>query len=177
MNNHTDTIPWYRQPLVWMIIAIPSSAILAGIVTIYLAITTDDGLVADDYYKKGLAINRKIEREATATRLQTSAIVEIDTKEGFVKTKFNKGLLPEYPTRLQLALKHATQYQKDHFVTLQYRLDGQYVGSISSEKETALHEGIWHVELSNISSEGDEDWRLVKRTELKGISSVRLSSH
>lgn len=41
----------------------PATAIVAGFITLWLAITSYDGLVADDYYKQGLAINQTLARE------------------------------------------------------------------------------------------------------------------
>ena len=54
--------PWYREPWPWLLMAGPVAVVLAGIATTVLAVTTFDGLVADDYYKQGLGINRVIAR-------------------------------------------------------------------------------------------------------------------
>ena len=40
--------------------------IVAGVYTTVLAFTSSDGLVADDYYKQGLAINKTLKREERA---------------------------------------------------------------------------------------------------------------
>ena len=48
--------PWYRHGWVWFLAGIPASAIIAGSITIWIAVSTADSLVADDYYKEGLAI-------------------------------------------------------------------------------------------------------------------------
>lgn len=168
--------PWYRQPLVWMIIAIPLSAVLVGIVMIYLAVTTDDGLVADDYYKQGLAINRKIERDRNAASLQLGARVEVDTATGFIKVTFDKGRMQQYPLELTLGLRHATQQQQDNFITLQRGIDNQYVGVAHDDSRDGVREGIWHVELSHAGNEGGEPWRLSRRVRLQGYSSIELHS-
>jgi len=31
--------PWYREPLVWLVIFFPAIAVMGGLITIYLAIT------------------------------------------------------------------------------------------------------------------------------------------
>ena len=36
----------------------PAAAVVGGAVMLWLALTTYDGLVSDDYYKEGLAINQ-----------------------------------------------------------------------------------------------------------------------
>jgi hypothetical protein len=39
--------PWYRNPWVWLIIAIPSLTVIGGLITIYLAFSRPDYLVND----------------------------------------------------------------------------------------------------------------------------------
>ncbi len=174
MNDMSLKLPWYRQPLVWLVISIPLSAVLAGIVTIYLAVTTDDGLVVDDYYKQGLAINRQIERDRTATRLQLSADIEIDTATGFIKVMFDKGLLETYPQTLTLGLRHATRQQQDNFITLQHGVDNQYVGAVSQDGDQGIRNGVWHVEISRAKDGEIGAWRLSRRVWLEGFTRVEL---
>lgn len=46
-------VPWYRQFWPWFIIALPASAVVAGFITLWLAITNPDGLVvSDDQYQR-----------------------------------------------------------------------------------------------------------------------------
>lgn len=49
--SHTRTIdeqePWYRNPWVWLVIAIPSLTVVGCMLTIYLAITNPHILVKD----------------------------------------------------------------------------------------------------------------------------------
>ena len=172
MLIHQDTIPWYKQPLVWMIIAIPSSAVIAGFATFYLAVTTDDGLVADDYYKQGLSINRKIAREDAAKGLRLIAEIDVDTDTGFIKVKFNKGKIDTYPSSLLLTLKHATQQQRDKRVTLQHGIADEYVGAVAD----GIQEGVWHFELTSNADENAGDWRLAKRVMLEGSKQVLLQA-
>ena len=174
MSGMSMKLPWYRQPLVWMLIAIPLSAVLAGIVTIFLAFTTDDGLVVDDYYKQGLAINRQIARDQTAARLQLTADIEIDTSSGFIKVAFDKGLLASYPLTLDLGLRHATRQQQDNVITLQKGIGNQYVGIVSRDGNTGIRTGVWHVELSHSKGSDTEAWRLSRRVWLEGFTRIRL---
>ncbi|TAK53620.1 MAG: hypothetical protein EPO25_09960 [Gammaproteobacteria bacterium] len=37
--------PWYREPMVWLVIAIPFAAVIGGLVTLGLAIRGGDALV------------------------------------------------------------------------------------------------------------------------------------
>ncbi len=74
----TITAPWYRDRWPWLLIAGPGIVVVAGFVTLWLAIASDDGLVADDYYKRGLAINRVLERTQRAAALGLLATVDVD---------------------------------------------------------------------------------------------------
>ncbi len=76
--------PWYRQPLVWMIIAIPLSAVIAGIYTFRLAVISDDGLVVDDYYRKGKEINLDLSRDKAALAHGLNADIRIDYQQGTI---------------------------------------------------------------------------------------------
>ena len=49
--------PWYRHPWPWLLMAGPAIVVVAGFLTLGFAIQSFDGLVADDYYKEGKAIN------------------------------------------------------------------------------------------------------------------------
>jgi hypothetical protein len=64
-----ELTPWYKQFWPWFLMALPASAVVAGIATVVIAMTNPDGLVKDDYYKAGLGINRTLEREQQAAAL------------------------------------------------------------------------------------------------------------
>ena len=48
--------PWYREPWPWILLAIPVATIIAGAITMLIALRGADGVVAEDYYKRGLEI-------------------------------------------------------------------------------------------------------------------------
>ena len=80
----TQTRPWYREPWPWLLAAIPFATVIAGGVTLSLAISTEDSLVADGYYKRGLAINRDIAREQAANRLGIDVRLRFTATDGRV---------------------------------------------------------------------------------------------
>ena len=47
----------------------PAVAVVSGALMLWLAITSYDGLVSDDYYKQGLAINQVLRRDKRASEL------------------------------------------------------------------------------------------------------------
>src|SRR5215831_12935369 len=69
--------PWYREPWPWLLMSGPAAVLVAGAITTWIAFRTADGLVTDDYYKQGLAINKVLKREETAQRLGIAARVTL----------------------------------------------------------------------------------------------------
>lgn len=66
-----DSQKWYRNAYVWLIIGGPSLVIVASFITLYLAITHPDPPI-DDYYRKGIEINKTLdaERDGMAPAIQ-----------------------------------------------------------------------------------------------------------
>ena len=158
--------PWHKYPLVWVMIAIPSSAVFMGVILLWLAIDTDDGLVADDYYKLGLEINRVIIRDKKAAELGVSAIIKFDNTYRVINLIFNKGALTVFPDTLQLSFQHATRANSDVVVNMNHGIDNQYVGNIKE----ALTEGIWYFELV------DDDWKINARSHVQKQNVIELIS-
>jgi hypothetical protein len=53
----------------------PAVVVVAGFITLWLAISSDDGLVSDDYYKQGLTVNQRLQRDHLAGDLGLHADV------------------------------------------------------------------------------------------------------
>ncbi len=163
--------PWHQYPLVWMMLAIPFSAVIMGVVMIWLAIDTDDGLVADDYYKQGLAINDVIRLDKKATELKLEAVIEFDNSTKLIKLRFDKGLLKDYPVTLQLNFQHATHANSDVAVTLNHGMGSQYIGYL----EKTISQGVWYFEVS--AKDGvDRDWKLNARSHVQARNTIYLQS-
>jgi len=81
--------PWYREPWPWILMAGPAAVIVAGAVTIWLAVSSSDGLVADDYYKRGLAINQELRRDQAALDLGLTAGIE--ARGGVLRVRLSWG--------------------------------------------------------------------------------------
>ena len=67
--------PWYRHPWPWILMSGPAAVLVAGSVTMWIAFASADALVAEDYYKQGLAINKRLGREQAARSLGLDASV------------------------------------------------------------------------------------------------------
>ncbi len=62
-QENLDTKPWWKYGHVWLIISGPAAVIVAGFITLAIAIGTPDPVIADDYYRRGLDINKTLAAE------------------------------------------------------------------------------------------------------------------
>ena len=126
--NSTDIKAWYKYPWPWVLILLPLTAVLFGIMMFVLANTYRDDLVADDYYKDGMAINRRLVMDDRARQLNIHANWTESAAGEVVFTVYNatdsSGLL---------SMHHFSDRPKDEFVV---RLPGD--GCDSSAGDTAL---------------------------------------
>src|SRR4030067_537501 len=122
------TRAWYREPLVWLIISFPLSAVVAGFFTLYLAIISKDGLVVDDYYQKGKEINLSLARARAAAQHGLRAGVTLDSAKQQVVVQLNAAKDQHLPDRLDLRWLHATRAGFDRTQKLIRSPDGRYRG-------------------------------------------------
>jgi len=98
--------PWYREPWPWFLMALPAAAVVGGIVTAVIAFRGADGVVAADYYKRGLAINEELSRSRLAASLGVEAEFRIGGIEpgDFVAVRLvaEQPLPPEAALRVRL---------------------------------------------------------------------------
>ena len=142
-----DTQPWYRQFWPWFLILLPATVVVASLYTMYLASSGADDLVVDEYYKDGLAINRKLEKKDRASELGISATLRVEGQDVIVLTSG-----PVHDSRLQLQLSHPLESNRDFNVALMQSIPGEYRGRLSAEIAPR-----WHWALL---SEGEQPWRL-----------------
>jgi len=143
--------PWYREPLVWLVLAIPAAAVIAGAVMLVLANATWDGLVADDYYQRGLQIDRALARDAEAARLGLEAVV-VFPAPGIVEARFpavDEAATTLSGARLNLRFARAARAGNDVRTFLTREAGGVWRGTLPE-----LAPGKWYVEL------GNDEWRL-----------------
>ena len=53
--------PWWTFGHVWLVLAGPLVVIVAGFITLWLAMSRPDPVVAEDYYQRGIDINKTLE--------------------------------------------------------------------------------------------------------------------
>jgi hypothetical protein len=141
-------LPWYREPWVWGIIGGPAIVVVAGVWTLWLAVASYDGLVADDYYKRGLAINQVFTREHAARAAGFEARLMFAPRGGGVRVLLSGDTLPD---ALMLRLAHPTRAGMDATARLARSGAGVYEGRIE-----AAADGRWQVVLEDEAGR----WRL-----------------
>ena len=50
--------PWWKFGHVWLVIAGPAIVVVAGFVTLYIALRYPDPVISKDYYREGIEINK-----------------------------------------------------------------------------------------------------------------------
>lgn len=157
--------PWYRYPLVWMLIAIPMSAVVMGVTMITLAVKTDDGLVIDDYYKYGKEINRQFARDRAALAQGLEGVLAIDPAQRRVSVDMSAHDPEALPRALRLQLLHPTRAGLDQDLMLIQTGTGHYQALLSADPPP----GHWRIQISG------EDWRIVGRIRLPAGDSARVA--
>jgi len=143
----------------------PMLVVIASMYTLWLAITSDDGLVADDYYKRGLAINRTLSRDQNAAANHYRATLVFDPGAHSVRATFSgRGVRPRV---LRLRIVHPTRAGMDRMVSLVAAGDGRYEGAIG-----ALHPGRWLITLDDASRK----WRLTGEWHAPDQKLLRLTA-
>ena len=131
---NAQTAPWYREPWPWLLMAGPATVVVAGIFTLILAVRSSDGVVADDYYKQGLAINRVLERGIQARVLDVRGRVTFVAGDAVAVELASRAPLPP---SLRLKLVHPTRPGYDRAVLLAQSAPGRYEGRIDTTGASA----------------------------------------
>lgn len=148
--------PWYREPWPWILMAGPAAVVVAGAVTIWLAFATADGLVTDDYYRRGLAINQELRRDQAA--LERGIAAEVERDGGMLRVRLRLRDAP--PSALFARLLHATRAGHDQRLRLAAVAPGVYEAELPALPAVSAYvdgpEG-WSIGYSKL----DGKWRLV----------------
>jgi hypothetical protein len=139
--------PWYRQLWPWLLVSGPAAVLVAGAVTTWIAFASADGLVVEDYYRQGLAINKVLAREGEAMRLGISADVAIAGEKLTIRLQGSK------PEALFVHLAHATRAGHDQRLRLAPAGEGVYEAELEP-----LPPGRWSVVIEDPRA----TWRIVR---------------
>jgi len=143
------TAPWYRQRWPWLLMSGPAAVLIAGAVTTWIAFASADGLVAEDYYKQGMAVNKLLAREERARSLGISLDATLTASKISIELR---GAAPE---ALFVHLAHATRAGHDQRLRLAPTQPGLYEAELP-----ALPAGRWHIVIEDPRA----SWRIVKES-------------
>lgn len=159
------TQPWYREPWPWILMAGPAIVVVAGFATAYLAVVSNDGLVADDYYKQGLTVNQVVARNLRADQLGLQAD-GVRGDDGLMLRVFLRGKEAlVFPPALSLHITHPTRSGIDQNLVLLTDGTGFYSGKLSAPLS-----GRWHVALEDDKRE----WRLTGEWVIEKQSTLHM---
>jgi uncharacterized protein len=140
--------PWYKEPWPWILMAPPATAVVAGIATVWIAAAGADGLVAEDYYRQGLGINKVIAREERALALGLTAALEV--RDGRIRVRLEGAA----PPALFVHLAHRTRAGFDQRLRL-----APAAGAYEAEL-APLAPGGWRV----VIEDPQGDWRITRES-------------
>lgn len=150
MRQVTDSKPWYKQFWPWFVIALPATAVVAGLITVVIAVQNKPDIVRDDWYKDGMAIKVRKERieRAKALGIEFAYVLERDSRKLHLTPA---GLEVASTPLLTLHLQHPTIADRDIEATAVLMPDGNY----SALLET-LPAGLYSIKISAPGS----DWQI-----------------
>jgi len=157
MNTADSIPPWYKQFWPWFLIAIPAITVVSGISMIMVASDKPHGMVVDDYYKTGLAINMTLARDQLAKKLGLQAVGRIDKTSKQIRLTLHG---QNDTQKLRLTLTHPTNAQQDAVIMLQATNNNQFIGQLTklpNEKRYILLEPL------------DQSWRLTGHAMFPGM--------
>lgn len=144
--------PWYREPWPWILMAGPFIVVIAGIYTAWLAITSSDGLVTEDYYRKGLAVSQTLASSARARALGLTAGLTMTAESATLRLTARAGADFAPPASVRVSLSHPTRAGLDQVAVLT-RDGDRYAGKLHLPAS-----GHW---LLLIEDDEAKSWRLM----------------
>lgn len=146
--SRDNTQLWYKHRWPWLLMIMPSAALIGCVLTIWIAIQSNDGLVDADYYKKGVNINQVIEQDNQASAMQLNAQVLISEDRRSVRVILNQ---PLTHTPL-LTLLHPTQAGQDQEILLTQLGPQLFVATLAQPFNPIA----WEIQITDRNS----NWRL-----------------
>ncbi|QND86648.1 FixH family protein [Chromobacterium vaccinii] len=148
---HHPSRPWYKEPWPWILFGLPAVSVVVGIFFLMAAIKSDDGLVTDDYYKKGKAINMELRRDKAAAQMGLSAQLMFGSDGRSLRLVTSSKV--KLPDTLSLSMIHPAQDDYDLSAVMTMAGPNLYQGILPKIPVNANH---WYVQLED----HDKKWRI-----------------
>lgn len=72
-SSMTPSSPWWKFGHVWLVISGPAIVVVASFITFYLAAVGQDPVIEEDYYRKGIEINKTLRENPASLAPATQA--------------------------------------------------------------------------------------------------------
>lgn len=115
-----------------------------GAILLWLALKSEDGLVVDDYYKRGLEINRTLKRDIMAQQYSLQSNIRFNAAAETAHILLRAVPQFRYPESIQLGLYHATKSGFDQELTLERISDRGYTGYLPKLVPGRWYITLWH---------------------------------
>ena len=167
LPTRTPAERWYREPWPWIVMIAPAAAVVGGAVMLWLAITTYDGLVSDDYYREGLAINQVLRRDERAAELGYRAHASLSEDGTHVRVLLRQTSQVVRPETLNLRLTHPTRAGHDQVAVLKALSSELYEARVNPPEV-----GRWRVSIEDTAG----TWRLAGEWQLPQQRGIELET-
>lgn len=135
--------PWYKNPILLFIIAIPLLSVLGSFFTLYLALTSDKSSVIDSYYKQG--VTPGMHRYADEK-------LELRLEQGLLHVQGLSGT-PD----LLFVFEHPTLSRLDEPFVLHAVQPGLY--PLPADAQRKLYTQKWYFKISPHSADSANTWQ------------------
>lgn len=154
--------PWFREPMLWLVLALPFSVVVAGIVTLVLAARSGSfDAVPDPVQRIGKAQTLDLGPDRLATGLGLAGELRLAPDTEAVELVAPD--LPAADVRLRLVLSHPSEARADVSVELLASGAGRYAARLAVPRSHA-----WNLRLSPL----DGRWRLQGRLDAGALSAA-----
>jgi hypothetical protein len=58
VSSQRESGPWYKEPLMWLVLGLPATVVVAGFVTLYIASSNPETLVNAPHTKVGFTVEK-----------------------------------------------------------------------------------------------------------------------
>ena len=136
-----NPIPWYKNHILLLIILIPLATVCGSMYTIYLAVSSKEAPVLEDYSKTGLSPQKRHEGRTTITATLADGAITLQREP--------PGIEP-----LTLTLQHASKAALDQTHTLQADAPNHY--PLPAAVQQTLPTATWYLSLAP----ADKTWKI-----------------
>lgn len=163
--KENKSVPGWKSPWVRASIGLVITVLAVNGVMVYLAVTTNPGLVVEDYYERGQSYERTLfSKEARDPGWVLSADIPQDISAG-VRTRIrfvlvDKAGQPVTPDGVELFIYRPSDATRDFSVTMTEEAPGRYLAEVSFPLI-----GVWDTLVA--AHNGDDEYHIGKRIEVR----------